>query len=461
MRVLHVVAGVERGGGIGESVPRLCAALVEEGLSVVLATLEQNLSGPVWQAEQTGVQLELMKPSAPSALFFSVEMMLRLPTLVRAAGVVHVHSNWTFPVWWGCLLALAYGKPLVMSPRGCLDPVRLRHSVWKKRLVGWLDRHFLRRAEVIHATSDIEARWIELFVFRNGIKKQSISCNLNPVSTKPKIVIVPDGVNVEAFSRQTVNAQRGDGIEEVGLRTEDDSGNRGKRTLLYLGRLHPLKGLDLLISAWNRAVSNFPEWRLLIIGNDEQGVLKRLEDQVGQLGLEGCVTVCKPLYNDERVRAMRNADLFVLPTRSENFGIVVAEALACGVPVITTKGAPWSELLGNSDNSLVHNCDSALVDSNVVDAKVPNGKGATAELCTKALTNSRTNELATSGRCGWWVDVGVEPLAEALLEAMSLTDTERREMGQNGRRLVEAKYHWAGIAERMAGVYEALLKEAK
>ena len=106
----------------------------------------------------------------------------------------------------------------------------------------------------------------------------------------------------------------------------------------------------------------------------------------------------------QKVAAYRHADLFVLPTFSENFGVVVAEALSHGLPVITTRGAPWAD-------------------------------------------------LETHG-CGWWVDIGVEPLAEALREAMSLTDEERRAMGENGRRMVEAKYRWESVAQEMEKVYK-------
>ena len=103
----------------------------------------------------------------------------------------------------------------------------------------------------------------------------------------------------------------------------------------------------------------------------------------------------------------RQAALFVLPTFSENFGVSIAEALACGVPVITTKGAPWAEL--------------------------------------------------RSHRCGWWVDIGAAPLAGALREAVAASDEERREMGRRGQRLVEQRYAWPPIAADMRSVYHWVL----
>lgn len=188
------------------------------------------------------------------------------------------------------------------------------------------------------------------------------------------------------------------------LKVHNVNDHQRTRTVLCLGRLHPLKGLDLLIDAWKIVATDYPNWQLQIIGPDEQGTLTSLRDQVRRLALDNQITFKGPIYSVEKAKVIANADLFVLPTRSENFGIVVAEALACGVPVITTKGAPWGELI--------------------------------------------------TERCGWWVEVGVAPLVAALKAAMGLTDAERREMGENGRRLVEAKYQWPMIAKEMAKVYE-------
>jgi len=184
MNVLQVVAGVEEGGGIGKSVPLLCSYLAKGGQRVTLATLDYSVSKAAFDAEKEGVCLALMKRSRPYALWFSFQLMTRLPALVRSADVVHVHSNWTFPVWWGCLLALYFRKTLVMSPRGCLDPVRLNHSRWKKRLVGWIDRWLLRRASVIHATCEAENAWIRAF----------LKLETGNLKLRPKIVVIPNGI---------------------------------------------------------------------------------------------------------------------------------------------------------------------------------------------------------------------------------------------------------------------------
>jgi glycosyltransferase involved in cell wall biosynthesis len=375
MRILHVVAGLPAaGGGLAEAVARLAREAIRIGHEVTIATVagqDEPLASAAGEAEAAGVRIARHEPSAPRSIYFSRDMFHGLAPLSARADVVHVHSNWTFPVWWGCRAAIAAGKPLVISPHGCLDPVRLAHSAWKKRLVGALDRRCLRQADVIHATSEAERGWIERYV-----------------GGRPHIDVIPIGVDLPSPRESAKPADR-------------------TRTVLFLGRLHPLKGLDLLLEAWPLAMRELgpgDRWHLVIAGPDEQGTRARLERQAQELGL-GNVRFAGPLDEAEKARALADADLAVLPSRSENFGIVVAEALAAGVPVITTKGTPWQEI----DRS-----------------------------------------------CGWWVDVAAPAIAAALAAAMRLSDAERAAMGARGRGLIEAKYQWPSVGRAMIDTYERL-----
>jgi glycosyltransferase involved in cell wall biosynthesis len=396
MKILHVIAGLPpAGGGLSELVPRLALETARLGHDVTIATVARDnepLSAAAEAAAAGGVRIVRFAPSAPRALFLSWAMRRGLLELARCADVVHVHSNWTFPVWWGSHCALQAGKPLVMSPHGCLDPVRLAHSAWKKRLAGLFDRRSLRQASVIHATSEMERDWIERYVGK-----------------WPRIAVIPNGVEMQAFP---------------GTPRELKPASR-TRQVLYLGRLHPLKGLDLLLDAWkaggganNGRLEACPTgeddrleacptgWELVIAGPDEQGTRTRLEAQARVLGLAN-VTFPGPLYGEEKAKALAEADLFVLPSRTENFGIAVAEALGAGLPVITTKGTPWSEIAGS---------------------------------------------------CGWWVDVNAAAVAKALADGMRLSDEERAAMGTRGRELVAAKYQWETVGRAMVGVYQSLVE---
>ncbi|MEI6415696.1 MAG: glycosyltransferase, partial [Pseudomonadota bacterium] len=232
MNILHIVAGLPPGGGIAEAVPALCAHLQRLGHTVVLATVARSdarLSAAAEQAVEAGVRVVRFAPSCPHFLFFSSGMLFGLGRLVRDADVVHVHSNWTFPVWWGCWCARRTGKTLVMSPQGCLGSMSLRHSAWKKQMVGSLDRYFLRRADAIHATSEAEKEWVKKWV--GNLKKEGGG---GPV------VVVANGVDATVFA--------GIGDREAISRRWPEC--QGKRVVLFLSRLHPLKGLGLLIDAW-------------------------------------------------------------------------------------------------------------------------------------------------------------------------------------------------------------------
>ena len=169
-------------------------------------------------------------------------------------------------------------------------------------------------------------------------------------------------------------------------------------------RGHPVKGLFNLVRAW--AQLNPAGWRLCIAGPDEAGHLQEVLALVKELGIQRGVNYVGPVDGAAKSALYNSADVFVLPTFTENFGVVVAEALAHGLPVITTRGAPWADL---------------------------NAYG-----------------------CGWWVDIGVDPLVQALREAMALSDDQRRAMGALGRVYVR-RYDWDDIAQQTMDVYRWVL----
>lgn len=180
---------------------------------------------------------------------------------------------------------------------------------------------------------------------------------------------------------------------------------RGKsvmKTVLYIGRINRGKGLMNLVNAW--AFVRADGWRVTIAGFDEEGCEAELRVRVKELGMEEDFEFPGPVYGVEKERLMADADLFVLPSLSENFGSVVIESLAQQTPVIATTETPW-------------------------------------------------NELPRYG-CGWCVDVGVAPLAKALKEAISLSDEERQAMGAKGRKLVEEKYTWDAVVKMMVDGYK-------
>jgi glycosyltransferase involved in cell wall biosynthesis len=177
------------------------------------------------------------------------------------------------------------------------------------------------------------------------------------------------------------------------------------KEILYLGRLHPKKGIDVLIRAWEAIAGRRPEWRLRLIGPPEGGYDCELRQLVAKLQVPR-VSIEGPAYGSDRLAAYRSASLFALPTLNENFGMVVAEALAAELPVICSRGAPWSDL------------------------------------CVE--------------RCGWWVENGVESFSVALEEATGKASNDLADMGARGRAWMARDFGWSGIASDMLAVYRWL-----
>ena len=426
MRVLHIISCLVKADGHSQFCMALAERMVAPGLEQRIFSLPSGNGEPLPDPKRL-IRYASGRPIHVLNVSVRLGLEKQLAAVMRdfKPDVVHLHGGWHPVLFFGARLAKRMGIPIVLSLHGSLRPVVVEGDRRLKKRLAWrlYQRRLVGLADVIHVSTETEREDLA----RLGFDKPA--------------VVVPNGVDVgSALLRYCGSAL-------VGSNGQWAMGHEAHtRTVLYLGRLHPIKGLDLLVSAWKQVVPDFNGWHLLIVGSDEKGELAKLREQVKQLELEDRITFGDPAYGDEKSRIMSDADLFVLPTRGENFGIVVVEALACGVPVITTKGAPWSELLGNPDSSKV--------------LKYGNSKereSATANETNGANDdNFRTLELqnARTFRCGWWIDIGVEPLAEAMREAMSLTDEERRQMGENGRRLVERKYRWEAVAERMADVYE-------
>jgi glycosyltransferase involved in cell wall biosynthesis len=284
--------------------------------------------------------------------------------------LIHSHGLWAYHGLAIPAFCRRQKIPYIVSPHGMLEPWAWRHKAWKKRPVWWTwERRFLAKAAVLHATAEQESNNLRSFGLRN-------STAVLPVGLQPPPLEQPDKEN-----------------------------NSGDKIVLFLSRIHPIKGLPSLVEAWSHLRPH--GWRVVVAGPDEGGHLAQVQADVYKAGLQNSFDFVGPVEGAEKWQLYRAADLFALPTMSENFGIVVAEALACGVPVITTKGAPWEELV--------------------------------------------------TQRCGWWIDKGVQPLTAALREAMALSDEQRKSMGQRGRRMVEQNYSWPKIAADMKSVYEWVL----
>jgi glycosyltransferase involved in cell wall biosynthesis len=280
----------------------------------------------------------------------------------------HNHSLWMMPNVYPGVVARRHAVSYVVSPRGTLSNWAINSGLVAKRLF-WplVQRPSLAALSCWHATSDAEYSDIR-------------ACGL-----RQPVAVIPNGVDLPDLPAKE---------------------NSNVRTLLFLGRIHPKKGLDILLRAWRATQQRFGEWRLIIAGPDNDGHLARMQTLASDLKLERVYFV-GPLYGRDKWLAYGNSDLFVLPTHSENFGLAVAEALAAGTPAIVTRGAPWEGLRKH--------------------------------------------------QAGWWIDIGLEPLIAAFEEAFDLPTNHLRLMGEKGRRWIANEFSWSTLAERMLDVYKWVL----
>jgi glycosyltransferase involved in cell wall biosynthesis len=202
------------------------------------------------------------------------------------------------------------------------------------------------------------------------------------------VAVIPNGADVPAVAR-TLNADA----------------HRTKR-LLFIGRIAAVKGVDLLLRAWKTLQGRFPDWELRVVGRNDAGYADTIAALAVQLKLER-FTLAGPAYGQDKIDQLLAADLFVLPTHTENFGNAVGEALSYALPVVVSKGAPWPG-------------------------------------------------IATNG-CGWWIDRGEAPLTECLGAALRTPPAELHAMGLRGREWIAREFSWDRVAAMTLALYEWLL----
>lgn len=355
----QIVASIDdEAAGPSYSVVSLSQALSASGCDSKVMAIGRRISEP--GLEIFGNDWALVP--GVRRLMCSAPLLRALDIAARRGAVLHGHGLWLMPNIQPARIAARHRVPLLVSPRGMLGPEALAFSSVRKKVMWALaQRRALELVDCFHATSLNEFE---------DIRRMSIGA---------PVAVIPNGIHIP------------------------DSEPNPTYTILHLGRLHPKKGIDRLVEAWSRLAIDFPAWRLRIVGPSEIGYRQALEAQVARLKAPR-VSFEASLFGPDKWRAYRTAGLFVLPTLNENFGMVVAEALAAGTPVISTKGAPWPGLVEQ--------------------------------------------------RCGWWVDHGVDALEAALRHALTYSPGDRLAMGLRGRDWMRREFGWEGIAARMAATYQ-------
>jgi len=370
MKVLHVVPSFHPAhsyGGPVRSTFELCRNLAELGCEVRVLTTDANGLNQVLDVDKNE-EVELPEGFrvryCPRRQRHSVSptLMRLLPTYMRWADIVHLTGVYNFPTFPTIFGGRLLNKPLVWSPRGALQRWEGSSRIGLKAVWDFLWYHAADRAELtMHVTSEHERR--EAFSrFR-----------------KLRMAMIPNGVDVP-----------------VGLnRTE----RNGELRLLFIGRLDPKKGIEALLKACS-LVDSAPPWRLAIAGWGAPEYVSQLKEQIHALGVKGRVEMMGEVLSEAKKNLFECSDVALVPSYTENFAIVVAEALAHGVPVIASKGTPWSRL----------------------------------------------EEM----KCGLWVDNDPETLASAI---RSISTMPLRDMGLRGREWMQNEFSWRSVTEQMLDLY--------
>lgn len=373
LRVVQVVSGLEiADGGPSYSVPRLNEALRQAGLDAAVFTdfTPGNAANDDFDWVHSFVR-EYGRVPLLRKLHFSRGLSRCLFDRSESIDLIHSHGLWRMPNIYAARAARHRRIPIVVSPRGMLSKPALRFSRRSKALFWHLaQKSALEGTECFHATSDAECEDIRKFGIRSPV------------------TVIPNGVDLP---------------DDDGLRRSTWPRSRGaQRTLLFLGRIHPKKGVDGLVAAWSKVEAEFAGWRLRIVGPGEPAHLQSVRDAIRQLAAQR-VSVEGAVYGEQKWRTISEADLFILPSHNENFGIAVAESLACGRPVITTKATPWREV--------------------------------------------------ETRRCGWWIDGRQASIEAALRIALSAPVEILDEMGARGAAWVKHAFTWDSVGEKLAQVY--------
>lgn len=355
MRVLLAATSLKPSyGGPAISVSRLALALAEHGLEVGLWAADGSARETSYLPAQAPVQRLGGSPADAIAEFPGID-------------VLHDNGLWMPHHHRWARLCRQRNIPRIVSTRGMLEPWALNHKPLRKR-VAWrlYQAGDLRHCRLLHATSRREAG------------------NLEALGLGVTVRYVPNGVDIPPGERR-------------------EGSVKGARTALFLGRIYPVKGLDLLVEAWARVRP--ADWSLKIAGPDQAGHRREIEKLIARLGLTGSIDFTGPMDGEAKRQALLAADLFVLPSHSESFGMAIAEALAHGLPVLTTRGTPWEELPRRG--------------------------------------------------CGWRVEAAVEGLAAGLERATATPTDTLRAMGQAGRQWMTEEFSWKRVSAETHECYRA------
>lgn len=381
MKILHITASMSsEWGGPTKVVAELTEKLVEKGIEITIFS-------PFRQGEELkvvkpkGVKLRLFHQSFIDKLWtsYSLELQRAIQKEVNNFDIIHIHEIWHYPHYIAYRAAKKAGKPYVITIHGALDPWCLNYKSFKKKIYSLLiQKRILKESNVIHAITNEEVRQIENFI------------------SNKKITMIPNGINPEDFTNLPFRKE----LEKLYPKLI------GKKVLFFLGRIHPKKGLDLLVKVFGIITRERDDVRLLIAGPDSDGYEAKVKQILEKERTLDKVIFTGMLKDQNKLVALGGADIFILPSYSEGFSMAILEAMISKLPVIITS-----------------QCNFPEVDEYKA--------GIVIEPDSKQFVEALNTLLSNSKLC--------------------------KKTGENGRKLVLEKFTWNKIADKMIQVYAEII----
>ena len=441
MKIIQVVATINKySDGVNHAVRGMSRGLICGGDSVELHCLDEI---PAFAQGEPYSILNHVRTRFPiSYIGRSPEMETALKRSAQDAEIIHSNGLWMMPNIYPEWAIRGTKCKLVVQPHGTLSRWAMKRSWWKKMPLWWLwQKRVLDKAELLVATCKKEYREIRALGYKQPIAIVPIGLDiptLKPQNTQntqkgaSRRTASGDDLNHEILEiHEKGRFAQDDGNDLTTEYTEDTEGvaaaqfavkneelrtpNSEPRTtirlkrIVFFGRVHKVKAVDNLVKAWGALQADLPDWELVIAGPD-CGAKAELDAIIAEGNIPR-VRFTGEINGQAKYDFLTDADIYVLPSHTENFGVTVAEALACGTPSIASQGSPWEGL--------------------------------------------------ETEQCGKWVPIGVEPLITALRELTSLSDEERAAMGQRGIEWIRHDFSWEGIGAKMKAAYAWLLGQGE
>ena len=381
MKILHVTPSITpHGGGVATAVAGITTTLAQKDVEcTVFSTVGTRVGDDPYKLD--GVESHVFHTSKLARFWYGHSLKLRssLQKVIPSYDLIHIHDLWNYPGFAAYQVAKSTNKPYVMSIHAALDPDRLSFKAYKKRpYLKFIQRKILNQASTLFALTITEKEHIENL----GIS--------SPIS------VIPNGIFPEIFNTPNFQA----GVLKQLSQVKD------KYIILYLGRIHPLKGIDLLVEAFGDIAKIREDVCLVIAGDDEVGYRSQLELQLSNLGILDKTIFTGLLNETDKVAMLGIADIFVLPSYSEGFSMSILEAMASSLPVIITDKCYFSE-------------------------------------------------VGTSG-AGIIVETESDQLRDALMSYFENPE-KIKQMGGKGRQLVLQKYTWDKVVDQIKLIYQNLI----